>query len=183
VCNKCKDEYPEKYSLLTKTECKEVRFYLPRPLSLLTGNQDYLLTDRKLSIQSHDAERLLTGVAELRDRELLPHLLKANPHKSTFANMMLYLRCQVEDFAWKKWGSPEALDAEWERRTEEKKNKKNKKFEQGLLDLRRRTREGVWQRRRDQEHKHAFGVTEVIGDGMGRQICHECGFTIDVEVF
>ncbi|KAF9229566.1 hypothetical protein BS17DRAFT_771629 [Gyrodon lividus] len=29
VCNKCKDEYPEKYSLLTKTECKE----------------DYLLTD------------------------------------------------------------------------------------------------------------------------------------------
>lgn len=31
VCNKCKDKYPEKYSLLTKTECK----------------QDYLLTDRK----------------------------------------------------------------------------------------------------------------------------------------
>jgi DNA-repair protein complementing XP-A cells len=31
VCNKCKDKYPEKYSLLTKTECKE----------------DYLLTDRE----------------------------------------------------------------------------------------------------------------------------------------
>ncbi|KAG1773068.1 thioesterase-like superfamily-domain-containing protein [Suillus occidentalis] len=136
VCNKCKDEYPEKYGLLTKTECKE----------------DYLLTD-----------------PELRDRELLPHLLKANPHKSTFANMMLFLRCQVEDFAWKKWGSPEALDTEWERRTEEKKKKKNKKFEEGLRDLRRRTREGVWQRRKDQEHKHAFGVMENLGDGMGRQ--------------
>lgn len=24
VCNKCKNEFPEKYSLLTKTECKEV---------------------------------------------------------------------------------------------------------------------------------------------------------------
>jgi DNA-repair protein complementing XP-A cells len=36
VCNKCKDEYPEKYSLLTKTECKE----------------DYLLTDRELSTWS-----------------------------------------------------------------------------------------------------------------------------------
>ncbi|KAJ8596481.1 hypothetical protein M405DRAFT_726158 [Rhizopogon salebrosus TDB-379] len=140
VCNKCKDEYPEKYGLLTKTECKE----------------DYLLTD-----------------PELRDREVLPHLLKANPHKSTFANMMLYLRCQVEDFAWKKWGSPEALDAEWERRTEEKKKKKNKKFEEGLLDLRRRTRESVWQRRKDQEHKHVFGITEDVGDGMGRQVCHE----------
>ncbi|KAF9243880.1 hypothetical protein BU15DRAFT_42824 [Melanogaster broomeanus] len=140
VCNKCKDEHPEKYSLLTKTECKE----------------DYLLTD-----------------AELRDRELLPHLLKANPHKSTFANMMLFLRCQVEDFAWKKWGSPEALDAEWERRTDEKKKKKNKKFEEGLRELRRRTREGVWQRRKDQEHKHAFGPVETTGDGHGQQICHD----------
>ncbi|KAF8845319.1 DNA repair protein [Paxillus ammoniavirescens] len=149
VCNKCKDEYPDKYSLLTKTECKE----------------DYLLTD-----------------AELRDRELLPHLLKANPHKSTFANMMLFLRCQVEDFAWKKWGSPDALDAEWERRTEEKKKKKNKKFEEGLRDLRRKTREGVWQRRKNQEHKHAFGPVETTDDGHGQQICHECGFTVEVEI-
>ena len=57
----------------------------------------------------------------------MPHLLKANPHKSTFANMMLFLRYQVEDFAWKKWGTPEALDAEWQRRVDEKKKKKNKK--------------------------------------------------------
>jgi DNA-repair protein complementing XP-A cells len=33
VCNACKDKYPEKYSLLTKTECKD----------------DYLLTDRTLA--------------------------------------------------------------------------------------------------------------------------------------
>lgn len=31
VCNKCKNEKPEKYSLLTKTECKEV---LNHPLRL-----------------------------------------------------------------------------------------------------------------------------------------------------
>ncbi|KAI8995368.1 thioesterase-like superfamily-domain-containing protein [Trametes punicea] len=146
VCNKCKNEKPEKYSLLTKTECKE----------------DYLLTD-----------------AELRDQELMPHLLKANPHKSTFANMMLFLRYQVEDFAWKKWGSPEALDAEWQRRVEEKRKKKNKKFEEGLKELRRRTRETVWQKRKDQEHKHVFGVVEKGPDGVGKQVCHECGFTID----
>ncbi len=60
--------------------------------------------------------------------------------------MMLFLRCQVEDFAWKKWGSAEELDAEYERRVAEKKRKKNKKFEQGLRDLRRRTKEGIWQR-------------------------------------
>ncbi|EMD41663.1 hypothetical protein CERSUDRAFT_41645 [Gelatoporia subvermispora B] len=150
VCNKCKNEKPEKYSLLTKTECKE----------------DYLLTD-----------------AELRDQELMPHLLKANPHKSTFANMMLFLRCQVEDFAWKKWGTPEALDTEYERRVTEKKKKKHKKYEQGLRELRRRTRETVWQKRKDQEHKHVFGVVEKDSSGVGKQVCHECGFTIDVEEF
>ncbi|KAF7306644.1 DNA repair protein RAD14 [Mycena indigotica] len=82
VCKTCQNDNPEKYSLLTKTECK----------------QDYLLTD-----------------SELRDEKALPHMLKANPHKSTYANMMLYARYQVEEFAWKKWGSPEALDAEYEK--------------------------------------------------------------------
>ncbi|EDR16060.1 uncharacterized protein LACBIDRAFT_242668 [Laccaria bicolor S238N-H82] len=148
VCKKCQNERPERYSLLTKTECK----------------QDYLLTD-----------------PELRDHELLPHLLKANPHKSTYANMMLFLRYQVEEFAWKKWGSPEALDAEYERRTAEKKKQKNKKFEQSLKELRKRTKESVWQRRKDEEHRHVFGQLERGPDGTGQQVCHECGFTIDVE--
>ena len=37
VCQKCKNEHPEKYSLLTKTECKE----------------DYLLTDRRFLSTLH----------------------------------------------------------------------------------------------------------------------------------
>jgi DNA-repair protein complementing XP-A cells len=97
--------------------------------------------------------------------------------------MMLFLRFQVEDFAWKKWGSPEEMDKEYERRMVEKKKKKNKKFEEGLRDLRSRTREGVWQQRRDEEHKHVFGAVETDNDGSGKQVCHECGFTIDVEEF
>jgi DNA-repair protein complementing XP-A cells len=120
-------------------------------------------------------------VAELRDEEVMPHLLKANPHKSTYSNMMLFLRCQVEEFAWKKWGSSEALDAEFERRQKEKKKKKSKKFEEGLKELRRRTKESVWQRRVDEEHRHVYGNVERGMDGGGKQVCHECGFTIDVE--
>lgn len=92
--------------------------------------------------------------------------------------MMLYVRFQVEAFAWKKWGSPEALDVEYARRVAEKKKTKNKKFDQGLKDLRRRTRESVWQKRKDAEHKHVFGAVEN-----GEQVCHECGFTIEVEEF
>jgi DNA-repair protein complementing XP-A cells len=121
-------------------------------------------------------------VAELRDHEVMPHLLKANPHKSTYSNMMLFLRYQVEEFAWKKWGSPEALDAEWEKRATEKKKKKNKKFEEGLRELRRKTREGVWQRRQDSEHKHVFSEVQTSEDGEQHQLCHICGFRIDVEV-
>jgi len=112
-------------------------------MSLPTGDQDYLLTDRELLIRSSDAGHILMGTAELRDRELLPHLLEGNPHKSTFAHKMLYLRCQVEYFAWEKWGFLEALDAKGEHRSEGKKKKKDKKIEEGLLDLRRRTRESV----------------------------------------
>lgn len=31
VCNKCKNDLPEKYSLLTKTECKQVGSNVIRP--------------------------------------------------------------------------------------------------------------------------------------------------------
>lgn len=79
VCKKCKEKFPEKYSLLTKTECKEVS---PRvglqSFGQLIGSQDYLLTD-----------------PELKDEDLLPHLLRPNPHASTYSNMMLFLREQV----------------------------------------------------------------------------------------
>ncbi|EFI28577.1 hydrophilic protein [Coprinopsis cinerea okayama7 len=147
--------------------CKKCINEKPELYSLLTKTEckeDYLLTD-----------------PELRDHEVMPHLLKANPHKSTYANMMLFVRYQVEEFAWKKWGSPEALDAEYERREEEKKKKKNKKFEQSLRDLRKRTKESVWQRRKDEEHRHSYGPLERCSDGTSKQICHECGFTVEVE--
>jgi len=89
----------------------------------------------------------------------------------------------VEEFAWKKWGTPEALDKEWERRETNHKRKRNKKFEEGLKDLRRRTKETVWQKRRDADHKHTFGVAEIGEDNVGKQRCSECGFEIEVEEF
>lgn len=35
-------------------------------------------------------------LAELKDPELLPHLSKPNPHKSTYNDMMLYVREMVK---------------------------------------------------------------------------------------
>jgi len=154
VCKGCKEKFPEKYSLLTKTECKE----------------DYLLTD-----------------PELKDEELLPHLLRPNPHASTYSNMMLFLREQVEKVAWDKWGGEEGLDKEWERREEFKKRKREQKFEQGLKDLRKRTRNNLYQRRQEAEHVHEFeDVQEVLDDEGGSralQRCVGCGAEQEVEVW
>jgi DNA-repair protein complementing XP-A cells len=56
--------------------------------------------------------------------------------------MQLYLRYQVEEYAFgpTRWGSTEALDAEFERRQTDKKARKEKKFKSKLDDLKKRTR-------------------------------------------
>ncbi|KAG5298696.1 DNA repair protein rad14 [Histoplasma capsulatum G186AR] len=134
VCNPCKEKFPEKYSLLTKTEAKE----------------DYLLTD-----------------PELKDEELLPHLERPNPHKATWNNMMLYLRFQVEQYAFspKKWGSPEALDAEFEKRGAAKKRQREAKFKSKLHDLKKRTRVEAY--RRSRQAAAEAGSREHFGDDLG----------------
>ncbi|KAF2095205.1 DNA repair protein [Rhizodiscina lignyota] len=168
VCNACKDKFPEKYSLLTKTEARE----------------DYLLTD-----------------PELKDPELLPWLEKPNPHKATWNNMQLYLRYQVEEYAFsdRRWGSAEALDAEFERRQEDKKKKKEKKFKNRLEDLKKRTRVEAYKRsrglsgvdegggggsgggwgRRD-KHEHEWGrPVDDPETGISRKRCVECGMEVE----
>ncbi|KAK4183804.1 Striatin Pro11 [Podospora australis] len=131
VCNACKEKIPEKYSLLTKTECRE----------------DYLLTE-----------------PELKDPELLPHLSKPNPHKSHWHDMMLFLRYQVEEYAFKeKWGSAEALDAEFQRREEDRKRRKEAKFKEKLMDLKRKTRTDAVRR-----NNARSGIGGAVSDGNGK---------------
>ncbi|KAI0393236.1 XPA protein C-terminus-domain-containing protein [Xylariaceae sp. FL0594] len=166
VCNPCKEKFPDKYSLLTKTECRE----------------DYLLTD-----------------PELRDEDLLPHLSRPNPHKSHWHDMMLFLRYQVEAYAFgeRKWGSAAALDAEFERREADKKRRKEAKFKEKLLDLKKRTRTEAYLRQQGRfddnttgsgggnkagARKARFG--DVVADGgkhvheWGREIVNEDGETV-----
>jgi DNA-repair protein complementing XP-A cells len=99
--------------------------------------------------------------------------------------MMLFLRLQVEAFAFsdKKWGSPEALDAEFARREAEKKEKKGKKFEKKLRELRRGTKVNVWHKRIESEHVHEFGSSMRNSDGNEVQRCVQCDFEIEVETF
>ena len=168
VCNACKEKFPDKYSLLTKTEARE----------------DYLLTN-----------------PELEDKDLLKRMEKPNPHKSHWSMMQLYLRYQVEEFAFseKKWGSPEALDAEFEARESSRKQKKEAKFRTKLGELKKRTRVDAFERsmakrrgeavtggedvkfgdrivRKGDRHEHEWGNTvEDPETGLGVKRCIECG--------
>ncbi|GAA5998131.1 DNA repair protein RAD14 [Rhodotorula paludigena] len=161
------DQLRTVFGVMCCTNCKKER---PEMYSLLTKTEckeDYLLTE-----------------PELRDTELMPHLLRPNPHRPTYSNMMLFLRCQVEEFAFsdKKWGSAEALDAEFERREAEKKDKKSKKFAKKLQELRKKTKTNVWHRRQDAEHHHEFeDATGARGETVQR--CRECGFETETETF
>lgn len=151
--------------------------------SLLTkteAKEDYLLTD-----------------PELQDEKLLPHLERPNPHKPNWHNMYLYLRCQLEEYAFseKRWGSAEALDAEFERRKTESKRRKESKFKSKLADLKKRTRVEAYQRSRkaagashgqfgddlsDGKHVHEFGrAVENPDSGMPVKKCLTCGFEVE----
>ncbi|KAJ5941731.1 hypothetical protein N7516_001899 [Penicillium verrucosum] len=159
--------------------CKEKH---PEKYSLLTkteAKEDYLLTD-----------------PELRDEELLPRLERPNPHKSTWNSMMLYLRYQVEEYAFsdKKWGSTEALDAEFERRESDKKRRREAKFKTKLQELKKRTRVEAYRRNRQgasggefgddlgsgRKHVHQWGRSiENPETGIGIKTCVECGMEVE----
>lgn len=109
--------------------------------------------------------------------------------------MMLYLRCQVEEYAFsqKKWGSPEALDAEFERRENDKKRRRDTKFKEKLHDLKKRTRVDAYRRNRTgpaggnfgddlggRKHVHQWGrSTEDPETGMGVKRCVDCGMEVE----
>lgn len=143
VCKDCRRKHPEKFSLLTKTECK----------------QDYFLTE-----------------SELKDKELLPHMERPNPYQNTYSNMMLYLRCQVEEFAIKKWGSLEKLDEEYERRETLKKERKQAKFEKRLRDIRNKTRaQAITNMGKVTKHVHIWGPPQDDEEGGIERTCGICG--------
>lgn len=72
-------------------------------------------------------EYLLTD-EELADSTLLPSISRKNPHNPRWADMKLYLRRQVRDFAIKKHGSEDAIKEALANRTETRTDRKSKQF-------------------------------------------------------
>jgi len=100
--------------------------------------------------------------------------------------MQLFLRYQVEARAIVKWGSFEALDAEFEKRAGEKRRKKEEKFKSKLKELKNKTRVETWKRKgtnrdgmKKGKHEHVWGILVENGDGMAVRTCGECGFEVE----
>ena len=111
--------------------------------------------------------------------------------------MMLFLRYQVEEYAFsdKKWGSTESLDAEFEKREEEKKRRKENQFKSKLEELKKKTRVDAYRRsrtagggggnfgddlRRDKNHVHEWGrAVEDPTTGASTKTCVECGMEVE----
>lgn len=114
---------------------------------------------------------------------------------------MLFLRCQVEEYAFspKKWGSPEALDEEFARREALKKKQKESKFKSRLQELKKRTLVESSRRARQRareggqsdakfgdvigssgRHVHTWGRAVIDPEtGMGLKKCVDCGMEIE----
>ena len=158
VCKSCKEKHPEKYSLLTKTECKE----------------DYFMTE-----------------PELADLGLFRRIVKENPHSGTFSRMQLFLRYQIEEYAFKKWGSSDNLDKEWLRREEMRKNRREKRFNNKLREMRKKLRAEELTRnlraQRDKKHIHDWSFPERKKPADGEEVpensfvkrCIDCGMEVE----
>ena len=137
---------------------------------------------------------LTLNIEELRDEDLLPHLNKPNPHKSHWHDMMLFLRYQVEEYAInEKWGSAEALDAEFEKREDQKKKRKEAKFKGKLLELKKKTRTEAFMRQQSGvkgptkfgdalgggKHVHNWGRAVENPDGVTVRKCLDCDMEVE----
>ncbi|KNE62347.1 DNA repair protein [Allomyces macrogynus ATCC 38327] len=149
----------------------------PDKYALLTKTEvreDYLLTEE-----------------ELRDNDRLPVWRKPNPKKNTYHDMWLYLREHVEAFAVAKWGSLEKIDAEIDRREEERRAKREVKQKKQVAKLRQATRTSLWRDKIAGEaaalsgpHVHEWVPAEDSDEGEGgenAQVCRGCGMRSEIE--
>ncbi|KAI9178984.1 DNA repair protein rad14 [Blastocladiella emersonii ATCC 22665] len=77
-----------------------------------------------------------------------------------------------------KWGSLDAMDAEYARREDDKVKRKETKFKKKLAQLRNATRTSLWAEQ-EEAHVHDFKPDE---DKEGFDVCEGCGMQVEVNI-
>ncbi|CAM1319309.1 XPA (predicted) [Pycnogonum litorale] len=110
----------------------------------------------------------------------LKYVLRKNPHHQ-HGDMKLYLQCQIYKRAIEVWNSEDALEAEHERRNEEREKRKHKKYQKKLKTLRMNVRSSLY--KRDLEgHQHEYGPESYDSDDdMYSKVCKTCNHQLTYE--
>lgn len=96
---------------------------------------------------------------------------RKNPHKSTWAEMKLYLRFQVEKRALEVYESLDKIQEQKELREEKKELAKAKKYNKQLSELRKAVRSTLYDKT-TKKHEHEFGDSTFNPDT--DEFFHQC---------
>ncbi|KAG5684305.1 hypothetical protein PVAND_013540 [Polypedilum vanderplanki] len=106
----------------------------------------------------------------------LKFISRKNPHKSTWAEMKLYLKLQVKARAMEVHGSEEKLREEIKLREEKREIAKVKKYNTKLNELRKTVRSTLYDKTH-KSHVHEYGPSTYNKDtDEYTHVCVSCGF-------
>lgn len=112
----------------------------------------------------------------------LRFISRKNPHKSTWAEMKLYLRSQVEARALEVYESLDKIAEQKELREDKKELAKAKKYNKNLSELRKAVRSTLYDKT-TKKHEHEFGESTYNPDtDEYSHSCLKCEFSETYEV-
>ncbi|CAL8111771.1 unnamed protein product [Orchesella dallaii] len=158
--------------------------------SFLFKNYDFPVCDsckdidekHKLITRTDAKNEYLLKDVDLDKREpILRFMTKPNPHNSSWGDMKLYLRLQIEERAIVVWGSLDKIDEQQEVREENRVKTKIKKYNKKMKVLRMSARSSLYTKDFT-PHEHVWG-SEVCVDEDEDQFKHTCTECGQEEVF
>jgi DNA-repair protein complementing XP-A cells len=165
-CIECEEEFADSYlqKNFEYTACDKCKD-LDEKHELITktnARDDYLLKDCDFDYREPP----------------LKFIARKNPHKSTWAEMKLYLKLQVEARALEVHGSFDEIKRQKELREEKREIGKIKKYNKQLVELKKTVRATLFDNRKKAAHEHEFGPSTYNEEtDEYTHVCTTCGFS------
>ena len=174
---------PPTSAILSCTECSVLAYNVPyyKAFNLLVCNdcQKRHPATYQLVLKSvARTQYLLTDG----DFTALPHLLRPNRTRGSFANYKLYRLHDILAIVIQRYGSEAALEEEKQRKELEKLEKDVAKRRKGRAAVEKEKRVREWKMEKEVEgkgHKHTY--VDVLVKGKKKQQCSSCKFTLEFE--
>lgn len=187
------EERAAKLQKLNEEQCEEVPLTYLKCVecedqfadSYLQKHFDYICCDKcknldeahELITKTNARDEFLLKDCDFDQREPpLKYISRKNPHKSTWAEMKLYLRFQVQARAIEIYGSLHEIQKQKELREEKREVGKIKKFNKQMVELKKNVRATLFDKRKE-SHVHEFGPRSYNEETDEYTETCDCGFT------